>query len=68
MLLFLVSFLVISLAVLAMALGVILGRRPVISGCQSLKLGGAGGCEVCRERGTRPSDVPAASGPEPEHL
>ncbi len=61
MLLFLISFLVISLAVLAMALGVILGRRPVVSGCQSLKLGAVDRCEICRERGTRSSDVPGAS-------
>ncbi len=33
---FLISFLVIALAALAMALGVLAGRRPIDSGCGSL--------------------------------
>ena len=42
---FLISFLVITLAALAMALGLMLGRRPIKAGCGSLL--GDGGCEIC---------------------
>ena len=49
MAIFALSFLITILAVLGMALGVIVTRRPIVSGCQSVR--GLGleeaGCEVC---------------------
>ena len=46
---FLISFLVIALAALAMALGLLVGRRPIKAGCGSLLAleGVDGGCEIC---------------------
>jgi hypothetical protein len=46
---FALSFLIIVLAVLGMALGAIVTKRPIVSGCQIVR--GLGleeaGCEVC---------------------
>lgn len=46
---FLLSFLIVSLAVLGLAVGVIAGRQPIRAGCGGL--GGAEGvvreCEIC---------------------
>ncbi len=46
MAIFLISFLVIALAALLMALGAIAGRRPITAGC--------GGCETCDGACERP--------------
>ncbi len=47
---FVVSFLVVTLAVLGMAAGVLLGRRPIAGSCGGL--GGGGACAAC----TRPCE------------
>ncbi len=46
MAIFLISFLVIALAALLMALGVMAGRRPITAGC--------GNCEACDGTCERP--------------
>ncbi|MEJ2603461.1 MAG: (Na+)-NQR maturation NqrM [Gammaproteobacteria bacterium] len=44
-----VSFLVILGAMLAMAIGVMAGRKPISGSCGGLN--GSGGCELCSNRG-----------------
>ncbi len=44
-----VSFLVILVAMLAMAVGVMAGRKPISGSCGGLNSGG--GCELCSNRG-----------------
>ena len=44
----LVSFLVILVAMLAMAVGVMAGRKPISGSCGGLN--GSGGCELCSNR------------------
>lgn len=43
---FAISFVVMALAALGMALGLIAGRRPIVSGCASLT-GPDAGCTFC---------------------
>ncbi len=47
--LFLATFLIIALAALGMAVGVIAGRRPIGAGCGRVDRSGdvCAGCEVC---------------------
>jgi len=45
----LVSFVVILVAMLAMAVGVMAGRKPISGSCGGLN--GSGGCELCSNRG-----------------
>ncbi len=44
-----VSFLVILVAMLAMAVGVMAGRKPISGSCGGLN--SSGGCELCSNRG-----------------
>lgn len=44
----LASFLVILVAMLAMAVGVMAGRKPISGSCGGLN--GSGGCELCSNR------------------
>jgi hypothetical protein len=44
-----VSFLVILVAMLAMAVGVMAGRKPISGSCGGLNSGGS--CELCSNRG-----------------
>ena len=43
------SFVVILVAMLAMAVGVMAGRKPISGSCGGLN--GSGGCELCSNRG-----------------
>ena len=49
MALFLLSFLVITVSVTGLALGVLMGRRPISAGCGRYGPtdAGSGGCDVC---------------------
>lgn len=46
---FLVAFVVIVLVLLAMAIGVLCGRGPLVRGCAHL-MGLGGGCATCERR------------------
>ncbi len=47
---FLLSFLVMALAILGMGLGVLLGRPPLTGGCGSTGEAGGEKCRACPER------------------
>ncbi len=54
---FAISFVVMALAALGMALGVLAGRRPIVSGCAGLT-GPDAGCTFCGG-GDVPDDGPS---------
>ena len=62
--LFLTSFLVIALAGLGMALGVLFGRRPLAGTCGGMSAVAGLGCALCGDPGRRCRKAPVCRGKE----